>query len=414
MNRQPYCSPPCWWPPKLSSRWIRFWRRFRRRDRLVKHRLMEVEVRGLEHVRGAVDQGKGILITPNHSSHADCFALYGAAEALELPFYVMVAWQVFARGNWLRRLVLQHHGCFSVDREGTDLRAVRQARDVLISAPCPLAIFPEGEVYHVNDRVMPFREGPAAIALMAAKKADRPVVCVPCAIKYRYVQDPTPELTELMARLEQALLWRPRPDLTLPQRVYHLAEGVLALKEIEFLGETHAGPLPDRIRNLIEFVLGRVEARHGLDRGGATIPERVKAVRRTAIEGLAELAADDPARRPFEEDLDDAFLAVQAFSYPGNYVAEEPTIERIAETLDKFEEDILGVSAATIRGTRRADVTFGEPIAVEAKRSGKDAARKLTLQLEGEVQRLLNEAAGRPAERRRAETKNGVLGRTET
>ncbi len=398
MNRQPYQKPPRWWPPKLSSRWVRFWRRFRLRDQLVKHRLMEVQTHGLEQVWEAVAQGKGVLITPNHSSHADCFALYGAAEALGIPFYVMVAWQVFDRGNWLRRLILQHHGCFSVDREGTDLNAVRQARDVLVSAPCPLAIFPEGEVYHVNDRVMPFREGPAAIALMAAKKADRPVVCVPCAIKYRYVEDPTPELTELMARLEQALFWRARPDLTLPQRIYHLAEGVLALKEIEFLGETHSGPVPARIRNLIEFVLGRVEARHGVDSGGATIPERVKAIRRAAIEALSQLPADDPARRQFEEDLDDAFFVVQAFSYPGNYVSEEPTIERIAETLDKFEEDVLGVTTATIRGTRRADVTFGEPIVVEAARSGKGAAHALTLQLEEQVQQLLDEAASRPAE----------------
>jgi 1-acyl-sn-glycerol-3-phosphate acyltransferase len=350
---------------------------------------MEVEVHGLEHVREAVGEGKGVLITPNHSSHADCFSVYSAAEALGFPFYVMVAWQVFARGNRLRRLVLRHHGCFSIDREGTDRSAVRQARDVLMSGAYPLVIFPEGEVYHINDRVMPFREGPAAIALMAAKKADRPIVCIPSAIKYSYLTDPTPELTELMGRLEQALLWRPRPDLDLPQRIYHLAEGVLALKEIEYLGETHSGPLPERIRNLIEFALGRVEARHGLDPGGATIPERVKAIRQAAVEGLSNLEAEDPARRQFEEELDDAFFAVQAFSYPGDYVAEEPTVERIAETLDKFEEDILGVTTATIRGTRKASVTFGEPIPVTTDKRARITPAELTRRLEEQVQGLL-------------------------
>jgi hypothetical protein len=390
MNRQLYAKPP----PRLSPRWIRFWRRFRLREQVGKQRLLEVEARGLEHVREALGRGQGVLITPNHCSHADCFALYGAAEALGVPFYVMVAWQVFARSDRLRQIALQHHGCFSVDREGTDLRALRQAREVLASEACPLVIFPEGEVYHVNDRVMPFREGPAAIALMAAKKAGRPVVCVPCAIKYRYMEDPMPELAALMARLEQALFWRPRPDLTLPQRIYHLAEGVLALKEIEFLGETHAGPLPDRIRNLIEFVLGHVEARRGLDPAEATIPERVKAVRRNAIERLSGLADGDPERRSFEEDLDDAFFVVQAFSYPGSYVAEDPSVERIAETMDKFEEDILGVKTATIRGARKATVTFGPPVAAAGGKGTRTTATDLTRILEGQVQALLDESAG--------------------
>jgi len=205
MNRQPYQKPPQWWSPKLSSSWVKFWHPFRRRERINKHRLLEVEVNGVENVRRVLEQGHGVLITPNHCSHADCFAVYEAADRLGCLFYAMVAWQVFDRSGWLRRLILQQHGCFSIDREGTDLAALRQARDVLQSEPYPLVIFPEGEVYHLNDRVTPFREGPAAIALMAAKKASRPIVCVPCAMKYSYVKDPTPELTELMARLEEAV-----------------------------------------------------------------------------------------------------------------------------------------------------------------------------------------------------------------
>ena len=188
-----------------------------------------------------------MLITPNHSSHADCFSLYGAADALGIPFYVMVAWQVFQRSGWLRRLALRHHGCFSVDREGTDMNAVRRAREILQSGRYPLVIFPEGEVYHINARVTPFRDGPAAIALMAAKKASRPIVCMPCAMRYRYLQDPTPELLQLMDQLEQAIYWKPRPDLDLPLRIYHLAEGLLALKEVEFFGRTNSGAIPERL-----------------------------------------------------------------------------------------------------------------------------------------------------------------------
>jgi hypothetical protein len=270
------------------------------------------------------------------------------------------------------------------------MRAFRHAVDVLQSHPYPLVIFPEGDVYHVNERVTPFREGPAAIAVLAARKASRPIVCVPCAIKYHYLQDPTPELLRLMDDLEQAIFWRPRPDLTLGQRIYHFAEGALALKEIEFLGRTCSGPLPERIRGLAEFILARIEGRYGIDTPEATIPERVKPLRQQAIKRVQELSEDDPDRRQCCEDLDDLFFVVQLFSYPGNYVSEHPSIERIAETMDKFEEDVLGVPTATIRGARKATIAFGQPVPVPAERGKSKAAAELARTLERRVQELLD------------------------
>ena len=107
-----------------------------------------------------------MLITPNHSCHADPSVLYWVADQLRIPFYFMAAWQIFMRANWFRLLVLRHHGCFSVDREGTDIRAFRQAVEILRNKSHPLVIFPEGEIYHINKCVTPFRDGPSAIALM--------------------------------------------------------------------------------------------------------------------------------------------------------------------------------------------------------------------------------------------------------
>ena len=390
MNRQPYEKPPRWWGPRMSPGWIRFWRPFRKRTQFKKHRLLEVDVRGLEHVRDAVDRGHGVLITPNHSSHADCHSLYAAADELGFPVYVMIAWQVFARDGWLRAMLLRHHGGFSIDREGTDLSAIREAREILQTRKNPLFIFPEGDVYHCNGRITPFREGPAAIALMAAKKADRTVVCIPCAMKYSYIEDPTPELLELMDELERAIIWRPRPDLPLPERIYHFAEGILSLKEIEYLGHSRTGSVPDRIGAFIDSLLAQLESRYDVPAADSTVPERVKALRQHAIKQMQELAEEDPGRKQFEQGLDDLFLAVQAFSYPGNYVAQEPTIERMAETLDKFEEDVLGYKTARIRGTRRVTVTFGEPIPIERQKGKKGAAAALTRTIEERVQGLLD------------------------
>jgi 1-acyl-sn-glycerol-3-phosphate acyltransferase len=359
-----------------------------------KQHLLEIEARGLDHLRRAAEVGQGVLITPNHPGHADCYAFLGALEQAGLCSYFMIAWQVFQRSNRLRQLSLQHHGCFSVDREGTDMRAFRQAVEILQAAPHPLVVFPEGEVYHLGERLTPFREGPAAMALMAARKGPRPVVCVPCAIKYQYLQDPTPELLALMDRLERAVYWRPRPDLSLSDRIYRLAEGLLALKELEFLGCTSAGPIPERIGRLVCSVLTRLDTHYGVNTTASTVPERVKTLRHHAIQQLENLPDGDPARKQHTDNLDDLFFAVQVFSYPGNYVSERPNIERIAETLDKFEEDVLGLPTATVRGTRKAVVTFGEPIAVAPGRDKKEAAASLTTLLEQRVQGLLDETVG--------------------
>jgi hypothetical protein len=62
----------------------------------------------------------------------------------------------------------------------------------------------------------------------------------------------------------------------------------------------------------------------------------------------------------------------------------------MAETVDKFEEDFLGAASASIRGRRRAEIRFGEPIIV--REPGKrEAARRLVLDLEQRVQSMLDD-----------------------
>ena len=76
-------------------------------------RITDIEVRGAEHVRGALDAGHGVLITPNHSVHGDPMVVYEAAEKFGSPLYFMGAWQVLGLANPLRRAFLRFHGCFS-------------------------------------------------------------------------------------------------------------------------------------------------------------------------------------------------------------------------------------------------------------------------------------------------------------
>lgn len=369
---------------------VRAWYPLMRREMYRVARISDVEVRGLKHLRSAVDSGAGIMITPNHSFHYDSYVLGHAAQQVGRPFHFLTAWQVFAMSTPFQRWVMQRHGCYSIDRESADLGAFKRSVEILRTHPCPLAIFPEGDIYHTNDRVMPFREGAAAIALSAAKRGDRPIVAIPAALRSIYIDDPTPGLLELMSRLEAAVHWRPRPDMPLIDRIYRFAEGLLALKELEYLGQPQSGTVPQRTRSLADQILGQKEPKYGITPKSDSIPERVKELRRHFIQQLERPDLDAASYGQLKCDMEDLFLVIQLYSYPGDYVAEAPTIERIAETLDKFEEDVLRVAYPKSRGRRRATVTFGEPIPVAAERGSRDAVAELTSQLEQGVQLLLN------------------------
>lgn len=391
MNRYRMQFAPQTWKPKLNPFLIRCLRPLRLRNQRRTQQIAEVEVVGGEHVREAVERGDGVLIMPNHSSHADPFSIYAAADTVDIPLYVMATWHVFHDKPFLVRRILQWHGCFSVDREANDLNAFREAVGILQRRREPLVIFPEGEIYHCNARVTPFREGAAAIAIAAARRAERPIVCVPCAITYRYLDDPTEFLIELMGDLEEAILWRRQTEYPLDQRIYRFAEALLAVKEIEYLGTASSGPLPDRIRRLGDSILSAVERRHQLDGVGQKVPERVKAARRVIIEKMTSGDSPDTGgSQVLHADLEDLFLVVQSFSYPGDYVNERPTLERLAETLDKFEEDVLRRPTASIRGRRRVLVQFADPVSVPSTKE-RDLAGRLTQQIESSVQALLDQ-----------------------
>lgn len=394
MNRQPYASPPRWWAPLLTPWWVRWSRGYRWRQLRCGQQIERIDVAGGEHLQQAHKMGQGVLVTPNHSTHYDSAALYIAADRVDVPLYFMTAWQVFAMSSRFEVWAMQRLGCFSIDRESTDRTAFKQAIEIVAEKPHPLVIFPEGDIYHTNDAITPFREGAAAIALSAAKKAERPVVAIPCGIKFFYVDDPHDQLLAVMEKLEERVFLRPQPQRTLIERIYRVGEGVIALKELEYFSHTRSGTVRERRAGLIDAALAQMEHRHDLLARGATTPERAKAVRQAVIKKLED-EANPPGNNgeihALRQDLEDVFFVMQLYSYPGDYLRPGVSVERIAETLDKFEEDILGLDLPSVRGRRRVMVRFGEPLVVSQAEGKKTTSAQLTQQLHQRVQGLIDE-----------------------
>jgi 1-acyl-sn-glycerol-3-phosphate acyltransferase len=415
MHRLPLADqlPYRFHPPRLSRFWVWATGPYRRRMLRRTHRVVEVDIAGTEHLAPMLGRGDGVLVAPNHSDNADALTLFELGDRLRRPFCFMAAYQIFAGGAGLRHWLFPRLGAFPVDREGADLKAFKAGVEVLTGGEHPLVIFPEGEVYHMADRLTPLREGAIAVAVTAAKRladAGRTVWIVPAALKYRFLDahDPRPALEALMGELEARFTWWPRTHRPLVDRIYDYAEAVLALKELEYLGAVRAGPLPERLSNLRAHILHRIEDHRLGRRRSDPVPVRVKELRRACLDALADPLTTPEAAHTLRRDLNDLFVAVQLFSYPGDYVRACPTQERVAESLMKLEEDVLGVGEPTPRGPRRAILRLGPPIDVRERLAALGKPRvaipALTAELEARMQGLLDQIGpGRRLEDRTAE-----------
>ncbi len=393
-------AQPDFWPPRHSRFWQSALAPLRRYYLRRYYGIAEVVVDGLGPLLDRFGPADGVLLAPNHSHDSDPHVMMEVGRRAHRRFAFMAAWQIF-RTHWgLDGWVLQRMGAFSVDREGCDRRAVRQAVELLSSGHA-LVVFPEGEIYHLNDRLTPLLEGVAFMALTAQRELEKAgsegrVWVVPTAIRYRYLEDVTPRLEAAVAALEDRLFWKPRPGSALHERIIQLGEVLLTIKEKEKLGRVCEGDgdLPTRIARLTEALLQRLETEHLKKTPSAdTVPLRVKALRRHLLAAWADEAADPAARQRARAALDDVQLVLQLYSYPGDYLSEKPSIERMAETVEKFEEDIYG--AARPKGRRRARVLLGEPIDLKpiAADRARTASHDVTARLEAAIQGLMKEEA---------------------
>ncbi len=365
-----------------------------------KYNVQRVEVQGAEEVARLCAQGHNILVAPNHADHADPHAMAHVGRRHRLPFHFMAAREVFEKQSAIGSWALQRMGAFSVDREGADVSAIKTAMALLKEGRHPLVIFPEGEIYHHHERLAPLNEGVVTILLRSMKGRDaeqKESYLVPTALRYAHEEGVESTYSARLSRLEERITWKPREGSDPVDRIYRLGSGLLATKEVEFLGTSASGELVDRIVGLQHALVGRIESVHYGEEREGTIPERVKALRSTIRRELTDETdeATTPQReRELYDDLDTLFVAVQLYSYPGQYLKERPTVHRIAETLLKLEEDVLGEGLYPT--PRSLTVRFGEPLGVGRflEKSGlnvKTAIAPLTELLADRIQSMLEE-----------------------
>ena len=258
-------------------------------------------------------------------------------------------------------------------RRGTlDRQGLRSIRELFVAGRFPLAAAPEGATNGHNEIISPLEPGIAQFGFWCQEDLQKAqvaaeVAIAPLGIKYHFFKAPWQSLEQILSQLEVDSGLRDKPSssmglvngMTLTaeqekifyQRLYQLAEYLLSLMEkfySKFYQQTVAPEneeLPVRLQALLNAALSVAEQAFAVKPNG-NISDRCRRVEQAgwdriyrqdlaeldtlapAAKGLANLVASEAELRLWHMRLVENFTSVT-----GQYVAEQPTVERFADTI---------------------------------------------------------------------------------
>jgi hypothetical protein len=167
--------------------------------------------------------------------------------------------------------------------------------------------------------------------------------------------------------------------------------GVLALKEVEHLGEAQSGPVAQRQQRLIDHLLNPLEVEWlGKHQEGVIVP-RVKSLRMKILPEMTTGELSSKERDLRWKQLANIYLAQQIASYPPEYILRPTTPTRILETVERLEEDLT--DKARVHGPLHAIIQVGAAIPIPTERGTRGEEDPIMKQLRFDLQLMLSELA---------------------
>ena len=366
-----------------------------------------------DKLRASLDAGHGILVISNHIRQCDPMACGHLTRVVRQPMYCMASRHVFENA-WLDRVLSRRCGAFSVYREGTDHASLQFAVQSLTQPDRPVVIFAEGSASRVNDRVRPMLDGSALIARTAARRRAKQdpvgkVVIHPLAFKYFFRGDLKQSVDPVLRNIERQLECSSDPAEPLLPRIRRIGSELLGRLEFEFLGESRAATnsgrcLHDRIEPLIESMLTPLEKRYETS-GGRSIYIRVQQVRTKLLPDLIAGKLNDTETAVRHRELKTLYSVQEMACYPRDYLGDNPSAERILETVERLEENLT--DRVTVHRPYDCVMQVGDAIEVPVRRqrripveavatdSTPTEADPLTLQVENAIQTMVDRLCDR-------------------
>lgn len=376
-------------PPRPGRFWWHFFRPILPAYLRRTAGIQRVECRGAERLRASLAAGHGVMLAPNHCRPCDPMVLGRLSYEVGRPFYIIASWHVFMQGA-LQRFLLPRLGVFSIYREGTDREALKTAMQVTAEAKRPLVIFPEGVISRHNDKLNHLMEGTALMARGAAKQraaTGGKIVVHPIALRYVFDGDVAPAAANVLRDIEHRLTWPAHDALPLHERIAKVGGALLALKEIEYLGGTQPGTIAERLERLTERLLVPLENEWVKGRREREIVGRVKLLRTAIVPEMASGSLPEPELQRRWRQLGDMYLAQQLSCYPPDYLAADPTPERLLETVERFEEDLT--DQVRVHAPMRAIIVVGEAVEVSPERARSADGDPLMVAIRQQLENML-------------------------
>lgn len=398
MQRVVFDEPYKFIPPVDKEWWPSLCQYFIRRHNDWVYGIKEVEFRGVEHLRGSIDAGHGILLAPNHCRPADPMLMGELTLVIPKHFYTMASWHLF-KHSWLYRVMIRRMGGFSIYREGTDRRALNFAVDALVNTKRILVIYPEGTTTRQNDVVFPFLDGTAFIARTAAKrraKLDPPgkVVIHPVAIRYFLLAELERSVGDALRRIEERLGWLPGEAFPAHVRVARLEEAALVLKEIEYFEGPNRGSLDQRIGHLVNQILGPLEEEWFKAVSRDYPLNRIKRLRSAILPDMVDNKVDERERARRWEQLSRIYYAQMIEFFPRALPDASSSPERILESVERMEEDFFDKDTA--RPPLKAVIQIAPAVEVDQHRERGGETDPMLEGIRATIQKLLDDSARRP------------------
>ncbi|MCW5824072.1 MAG: 1-acyl-sn-glycerol-3-phosphate acyltransferase [Cyanobacteria bacterium TGS_CYA1] len=348
----------------------------------------------LERLR-ALPKDAGLVLVSNHADEMDPRVCLDLARRCGKRFMIMCNREAFNENFGLAGKALQSLGYFSVNRGAHDLTAKDYAVDLVKAGKDILVMFPEGEIFYLNEVIQRFHAGAISIAMDAiiSQRASQPewsAYLIPMAIKYHYPESIEDILSRRMTRMETRL-GLSKMEGTLIERLRRIQQTLLHREQKSYgisLEHTIEPELGDEILRTQEALLQLIEEKH----------QKKLMSQKNLIDQSWQLGAElremnFPQKK---KELEDLKVIEHMVSWRPSYYGTGNSQDRIAEALLKQERDLYKIKRPQQLANRNVYVKIAEPtnLGLFADDYSKDAhgmLSKVTTNLHDQIQSMIDE-----------------------
>lgn len=313
--------------------------------------------------------GAGVILTPNHADETDPRVCLELSHQSKKQFVSMCNREAFDELFGLAGFVLRRLGHFSIERGAHDQPALDHAIEVVRQGDKVLVIFPEGEIFYLNEKVQNFHAGAIEIGMQALLKEGgqvNDIFILPMAIKYHYTQHIDATIARHIYRMENQLML-PHSEKPAAERLFAIQK---KLFEIEVLHQgvelqfDESKPLSEHVQFLQRAVIGAIQARHAnLHTYQKQIIDQTWQLQAELREAIG-LSKDKTEKAEMQKDLEALEKMAQLTSWRPSYYRENPSDDRMAEALMKIERELYRIKRPHQLARRRVSVDISEPISL--------------------------------------------------